>query len=91
MLYLFLKFPLGIGSFVIVVSLTSVTSALLGAPAYYWVDDRIELGIWQVDALWEAVILTLVGIPAVFVALHVMNGAAFVSGRLARVMLAKLS
>jgi hypothetical protein len=36
--------------------------------------------------VWEALILTLVGIPLVFISLHLMNGAAFLSGRLARVM-----
>ena len=87
MLYLFLKFPLGIGSFVMVVVLVAVTGALLGAPSYYWVDDGIDLGIWQVDALWEALILMLPGIPLVFISLHLMKAAAFLSGRLARVML----
>ncbi len=90
MLYLFLKFPLGIGSFVMVVVLVSVTSALLGAPFYYWVDDGLDLGIWQVDVVWEALILTLAGIPLAFIALHLMNGAAFLQGRLARVMLAPI-
>ena len=87
MLYLFLKFPLGIGSFVIVVVLVSVTGALLGAPFYYWVDDGLDLGTWQVDVVWEALLLTLAGIPLVFISLHLMKGAAFLSGRLARVML----
>lgn len=90
MLYLFLKFPLGIASFVIVVFLVSFTVALLGAPFYFWVDDGIDMGIWQVDTLWEALILTVIGIPAAFISLHIMNGAAFLSGRLARVMLGKL-
>jgi len=85
-----LDFPLGIGSFVMAVVLISVTGSLLGAPAYYWVDDGINLGIWQVDVLWEAIVLTLAGIPAVFAALHLMNGAAFLSGKLARVMLGKM-
>ena len=88
--YLLLKFPVGIATFVIAVVLISVTGALLGAPAYYWVDVGIDFGIWQVDELWEAIILTLIGIPAVFVALHLMNGTAFLSGRLARVMLGKM-
>ena len=87
-LYLFLKFPLGIGSFVMVVVLVSVTGALLGAPFYYWVDDGADFfGIWQVDVVWEALILTLTGIPLAFISLHLMRGAAFLSGRLARVML----
>ena len=72
------------------VFLVSFTVALLGAPFYFWVDDGIDMGIWQVDTLWEALILTVIGIPAAFISLHIMNGAAFLSGRLARVMLGKL-
>ncbi len=87
MLYLFLKFPLGIGSFVMVVVLVSITGALLGAPFYYWVDDGIDAEIWRVDEVWEALILTIIGIPLAFISLHLMNGAAFLQGRLARVML----
>ncbi len=88
--YLFLRFPVGIASFTIAVTLISVTFGLLGAPLYYWVDDGIEIGIWQVDMLWEALILTLAGIPMGFISLHLMNLTALVSGRLARVMLGKL-
>ena len=34
--------------------------------------------------------LTLAGIPAVFVAFHLMNGTAFLLGKLSRVMLGKM-
>ena len=88
--FLLLKLPTGIAAFVIAVVLISVTGSLLGAPAYYWVDEGIDFGIWRIDELWEAIILTLIGIPAVFVALHLMNGTAFLSGKLARVMLGKM-
>ena len=87
MLYLFLKFPVGIASFVVAVTLVSVTASLLGAPFYYWVGDGVELGIWQVDVLWEALLLALAGVPVVFIALHLMNVTASLAGRLARVML----
>ena len=89
MVYLFLKFPLGVASFVIVVTLASVTASLLGAPFYYWVGDGIDFGIWQVDQLWEALILMLAGVPSLFISLHLFNATAYVSGRIARVMLAK--
>ena len=90
MLYLFLKFPVGVASFVIVVTLVSVTAGLLGAPFYYWAGDGIDIGFWQVDELWEALILMLVGLPSLFVSLHLMNATAYVSGRIARVMLGTL-
>ena len=48
------------------------------------------MGFWQVSELWEAIILTIIGIPLVFVSMHLMNLTARASGRLARVMLGKL-
>lgn len=91
MLYLFLKFPLGVGSFVIVVVLVSVTGAYIGAPFYYWVGDGADLGFWRIDELWEALVLMSVGIPLIFISLHVMNAFAFLQGRIAKVMLGRLS
>ncbi len=88
--YLLLKFPLGTASFVVVVTLVSVTVALLGAPFYYWVGDGIDLGVRQVDELWEALILTLLGIPAAFITCNEINAAAFLSGKVARIMLGRL-
>jgi len=90
MFYLFLRFPLGIGTFVMAVTLISITFSLIGAPFYYWVDDGIDPAIWQVDVLWESLILTLAGLAMVFISLYVMNVTAFLSGRLAKVMLGKL-
>ncbi len=89
MLYLLLKFPLGIASFIIVVTLVAVTGALLAAPFYYS-SVVINWGAWNVDTLWETSVLALIGIPMVLISLHLMNGMAFLSGRAARVMLGKL-
>ena len=88
-LYLLLKFPVGTATFIIAVTLISITLGLLTAPIYYSFAD-INWSVWTVDTLWEAFILTLIGIPMVFISLHLMNGAALASGRLARVMLGKL-
>lgn len=88
-IYLLLKFPIGIATFTIAVTLISVSLSLLTAPIYYSFVD-MSLGFWNIDMLWEAFVLTLIGIPMVFISLHLMNGAAFLSGRLARVMLGKL-
>ena len=101
-LYLFVKFPVGVASFTIAVTLVSSTLALLTAPILYLVGDisipawgldnsfaEMSIGRWDIDALWEALILTLIGIPLVFISLHLLNGAAFLSGRLAQVLLGK--
>ena len=88
MLYLLLKFPLGIASFTIVVTLIAVSLALLAAPILYIYVD-INLAIWYVDTLSEAFALTLIGVALSFISLHLMNGMAYVSGRMARVLLGK--
>jgi hypothetical protein len=72
------------------VTLIAVTLAFLGAPTYYWVDDGIDTGIWQIDSLPEAFVLTVLGVPMMFISLHLMNGAAYLPGSLARVMLGRL-
>jgi len=88
-LYLTIKFPLGIASFVIGVTLIAVTGALLTAPFFYTRAD-MNWSVWTIDTLWEAMILSLIGIPMVFITLHAMNLAALASGRVARIMLGKL-
>ncbi len=87
-LYLFLKFPLGIATFTIVVTLSAVTLALLAAPILYQFAD-IDLIIWYVDTLPEAFLCALIGVGLLFISLHLMNGIAYVSGRVARVSLGK--
>ena len=88
--YLLLKFPVGIATFTIAVTLVAFTLGLLAAPAYMWTSDPLTWGDWSFDPFPWSWILTLVGIPAVFISLHLMNGAAFLSGRLARVLLGRL-
>jgi hypothetical protein len=89
MLYLFLKFPIGITTFTIAVTLVSVTLGLLFAPAYAWTSDPITWGAWVFDPFPWSWVATLVGIPMIFISLHLMNGIALLSGRMARVLIGK--
>ncbi|MDP6454381.1 MAG: sensor domain-containing protein [SAR202 cluster bacterium] len=89
--YLFLKFPLGVASFAIVVTLVSVSAWFVGASFYYWIDPGIDVGIMFIDTPGEAFLLTAIGIVVVFVSLHVINATALVSGWLARIMLGRLN
>ena len=86
MFYLLLKFPLGVATFTIGVTLIAVTLALVAAPILFLYAD-IDLIIWYVDTLPEAFALTLIGVALLFISMHLMNGMAYVSGRLARVSL----
>jgi hypothetical protein len=98
--YLLARFPLGILFFTILVTLVSVSGALLAAPFYYtWFHPQIQFGwnglffnpIWVIDTLPEALLASLIGIFAVFVSMHIVNGLAWVSAKFARVMLGTVS
>jgi hypothetical protein len=101
LLYLFAKFPLGILSFVVLVTFLSLSVSLLAAPFYYqWVQPQVSLdlggrmlnnSIWLVDTLPEALLACFAGLAMAFLSLHIFNGLAWVSGRFARVMLGNFS
>jgi hypothetical protein len=86
--YLLLKFPFGIVGFVFVV----VTFALFGqilAPLFYeqdWYNPSIGT-IWEVDEIWEAVVLAAIGVGLGFVFLHLVNGTARIWALIAHALL----
>ncbi len=84
--YLFAKFPIGIASFVVTVVLLSVTFALISAPLHYWASE-INIGSWEVDTLGQAFVLLAIGVLVGLIAPHILNLAAFISGRFAYLML----
>lgn len=89
--YLLLKFPLGIVSFVVLVTLAAVSVALVAAPFYYWVPG-VEIG-WagwfEVDTLSEALVAAVFGVALGLASLHAFNGLAWLWGWLARAMLGR--
>lgn len=97
--YLFARFPLGICSFVVLVTLVALSAALIAAPAYYrFVQPTIDLSWngafyqpWLIDTLPEALIACLAGLLIGVGSLHVFNGLAWVSGKFARLMLGNFS
>ncbi len=91
LLFLLAKFPLGIASFVIFVTLSALSLSFLAAPLIY---RNMPIGItwgwnnfYQIDTLTEAVLACLAGVLLVFVSLHVFNGAAWLWAKFARLML----
>jgi hypothetical protein len=88
MLYLFIKFPLGIATFTVTVVLISASLALIGTPIVTPFVD-IDFVFWQVTTWQGTLILTLFGIMLLFVSFHLLNGLALVSARLARISLGK--
>jgi hypothetical protein len=94
-IYLFLKFPLGMISFVIGITLVSLTLALLSMPFTYQSGESFQAGItfgsnlpaWHIDSLTDALLCVFIGLCLWPVTLHVLNGLTWVHAKFARVML----
>lgn len=81
-LFLLLKFPLGIFSFVVMLTSFSLGAALFLAPFYYRVSPP-QLFYGSVDTLPEALACSLLGAAVLLAALHLGNALGWVWGRLA--------
>ncbi len=91
LLYLLAKFPLGIFTFVVLVTLLALAMVLIAAPAAYpFFPLQITFwgnAAWIADTLWESILAFFVGVALLFPTLHILNALAWVSGRFARLML----
>jgi hypothetical protein len=89
--YLLCKFPLGVVSFVVVVTLAALSLGLLFAPTYYYLPGVTFgwSGGFQVDTLWEAFVATVVGAVLGLISLHIFNGLALLWKWLAQVLLGR--
>jgi hypothetical protein len=93
-IYLMLKFPIGIISFVLLVSLISVSLSLIISPLMYNVGlDNPEVkfmiyeGVNMVPNFISSLGWSIVGIILLFASLHLFNGIAYISGLLAQFLL----
>ncbi len=86
MFYLLLKFPVGIASFVVVVTALAISGGLLFAPFSYHSAD-MTIFFWHIDTFIEAVFATGLGIIVTPIAFRFLNFAAQLSGRFAKYML----
>jgi hypothetical protein len=97
LVYLFAKFLLGIASFVLVVTLGSLTAVLIGAPLYYGEPSATlfqatnlpgpYVFVWPIDTVPEALVVSGLGLLVGLLSLHVLNAAAWASGQFARLLL----
>lgn len=95
--FLAAKFPVGIVSFVVLVTFLSVSAALIGAPFYYnRLPPQVEITLFSnqpifpgmvIDTPLEAGLACLLGLVILLISLHIFNGLAWFSGKFARVML----
>lgn len=73
--FLAIKFPLGIATFVLLVTLISVSVSLTLAPFFFtW--SPPEIFLWEIDTLSEALLCSLVGLVTLLVSLNALNGVA---------------
>jgi hypothetical protein len=94
-IYLFLKFPLGLASFTVLVTMVSLTLALLTLPITYESMGIIGPGIffgadlpaWHIDSMGDALLGSVVGLILWPVTLHVTNALTWVHAKFAKLML----
>ena len=91
LVFLLAKFPLGIASFVILVTFSALSLSLLAAPFIY---RRLPLvvnwgwnNVFVIDTLNEAVLASLAGALLVFASMHIFNGVAWLWAKFAHLML----
>jgi hypothetical protein len=84
--FLFLKFPIGLASFIITTTLGALSLGLILAPLTYpWV--HYDLGFGQINSMPGAAIACVAGLIIAPLSLHLFNLLADWSGKLAVVML----
>ncbi len=86
LVYLLVKFPLGVVSFGLTIGLVALTAKLLTAPAPHLLDAAVgnQPGPFTLALAFGQ---SLLGIVVGLLSLYLLNGLAFVSGRFARLML----
>jgi Putative sensor len=94
--YLFIKFPIGIFSFVVLVTLLSVSLSFIAVPfAYYLTDLKTIIfnsgieNFCSINKGFLSIVLGIIGAFLFFVSLHAFNGIAKLSGILAKELLGK--
>jgi len=94
-IYLFLKFPIGIATFTVLIILVSLTLAFLSLPFTYESMEIIgpgiffgaDLPVWHIDSMGDALLGSLLGLILWPITLHITHGLAWVHAKFARLML----
>ena len=86
LVFLFLKFPMGLVSFVLCVTGAAIVVAFVGAP-FLQLTGTLHVAGQRVDSWAVALALVPVGLLALFGWLHLLNAWAWVSRRLAEALL----
>jgi len=86
LVFVALKFPLGVATFALVVASGFISLVFLLAPLIVLITPVTVFG-WIVESPLQALPLTVVGVPTVLLSLHLYNGLAWLWALFARVML----
>jgi len=86
LLFLFMKFPIGILQFVVTVTIISVVGGLISAPFTYSYID-MNIGSFYITSLSMAIYCCLLGIMLIFPVLHLFNFLSIILGQFASVLL----
>ncbi len=89
--YLFLLFPIGIAAFVIEVTLIATALSLIAAPILYMVWLAYDVPIHVPAPIWFQFLLSAFGFILLTWSLHLLNGFAWINGKIAKVMLLRTS
>lgn len=84
--YLAVKFPLGVATFVVLVTSLALSGGLLASPLLYDF-GQIQIGLWRVDTLPEALGAALLGLVFGLVSLNLLNAVALAWRKLASALL----
>ncbi len=85
--YLMLRFPVGVATFTVAVTLMAVSLGMAFAPLYMWASDDLTWGGWTFDPYPWSFALVPIGIVSTFVSLHALNLLADACGRWTRASL----
>ncbi|MBI9048181.1 MAG: sensor domain-containing protein [Anaerolineaceae bacterium] len=94
--FLFMKFPIGLFSFVVLVTLGSIAFSLISAPIYYnWFPAHVNVtfdrhafnSFWLIDTLPEAIVICILGLLITPLFLTIFNFIATLSAKFAQAML----
>lgn len=91
LVYILIRFPLGIFVFIVLVAFGATSVGLISAPLVYWwvpLEVSVSRNInWAIDTFPEALIAFLVGVLLGFISLHVFNFMAYALRLFAEMML----
>jgi hypothetical protein len=92
LLFLFIKFPLGLAGWIFSVVSLSVTLAFVAAPAIYLLGAgtvSIDMEVYTIGSFWGALPLSAVGLVGFVIALHAHRALGWLWARLAEGLLAE--